>query len=150
MDADINVRRAGGVAVAVLHGDYDLGNSAALHAELLDVLRSRPSGIVLDLSEVHFCDLTCLRTMAGIGHRANAVGAWVRVAGASAMVRRMLEVTGMSASLPTFGDVELALRGSRVRPVLPAGRAVSAPAGTDTRVIGRTDPQYAAPTPTEV
>ena len=150
MDADINVRRAGGVAVAVLHGDYDLGNSAALHSELLDVLRSRPSGIVLDLSGVDFCDLTCLRTMAGIGHRAAAVGAWVRVAGAKSMVRRMLEVTGMSASLPTFPDVELALRGSRVRPVLPAGRAVHAPAGADTRVIGRTNPQYAAPTPSEV
>ena len=66
------------------------------------------------------------------------------------MVRRMLEVTGMSASLPTFPDVELALRGSRARPVLPAGRQMNTPAGSDTRVVGRSNAQYAAPTPTEV
>jgi anti-sigma B factor antagonist len=138
------------VAVAVLHGDYDLGNSAALHTELLDVLRSRPSGIVLDLSDVAFCDLTCLRTMASIGHRAAAMGAWVRVAGASTMVRRMLEVTGLSASLPAFPDVELALRGSRIRPMLPGGRAVSAPAVSDSGVTARLNSFSAAPTPTEV
>ena len=110
--------------VAVLHGEYDLGNAAALQTELLDVLRARPTGIVLDLSEVSFCDLTSLRTMATIGNRAAAVGSWVRLAGVSASLRRMLDLTGLSASLPFFGGVEEALRGPRSRR-LPTGRRVS-------------------------
>lgn len=122
MDAEVDVRRAGGVAVAVLHGDYDLGNVAELHAELLEVLRVRPTGIVIDLGDAGFCDLTALRAMASIGRRAAAVGVWVRAAGPAPMVRRMLEVTGLCACLPAYADVELALRGSRSRAVLPPGR----------------------------
>jgi anti-sigma B factor antagonist len=149
VDADVDVRRAGGVAVAVLHGDYDLGNVAALHAELLEVLRVRPTGIVIDLGEAGFCDLTALRAMANIARRAAAVGVWVRAAGPAPMVRRMLEITGLCACLPTFADVELALRGTRGRAVLPAGRA-HMNGETDTRVTGRTSTLHAAASRHEV
>lgn len=148
MDADVDVRRAGGVAVAVLHGDYDLGNVATLHAELLEVLRARPTGIIIDLAEAGFCDLTALRAMANIARRAAAVGVWVRAAGPAPMVRRMLEITGLFACLPTYADVELALRGARGRAVLPAGRASLA--GDDTRVTGRATSMHAAASRPEV
>ena len=133
----------------MLHGDYDLGNVAALHAELLDVLRARPTGIVIDLAEAGFCDLTALRAMANIARRAAAVGVWVRAAGPTPMVRRMLEITGLFACLPTYADVELALRGSRGRAVLPAGRA-SLVGDPDTRVTGRATSMHAAASRHEV
>ena len=38
------------------------------------------------------------------------------------MIRRMLDITGLCAALPTYPDVEFALRGQRGR--VPAGRAV--------------------------
>jgi anti-sigma B factor antagonist len=122
VDANMNVRRAGNVAVAVLHGEYDLGNAAVLNAELVDVLRCRPAGIVLDVAEVDFCDLACLRSMANLGRRAAAVGIWVRIAGPKPMLRRLLDVTGLGSSLPAYPDVELALRGSRRPPRVPGGR----------------------------
>ncbi len=149
MDADVDVRRAGGIAVAVLHGDYDLGNVAGLHAELLEVLRVRPTGIVVDLSEAGFLDLTALRAMANIARRATAVGVWVRAAGPTPMVRRMLEITGLGASLPTYADVELALRGARGRAVLPAGRA-NLNGDPDHRVTGRANSLHAAASRSEV
>lgn len=149
MDAVVDVRRAGGVAVAVLHGDFDLGNVAALHAELLEVLRVRPTGIVIDLGEAGFCDLTALRAMANIARRSAAVGVWVRAAGPAPMLRRMLEITGLYACLPTYADVELALRGNRGRAVLPAGR-VHHSGESDTRVSGRTTPLHAAASRPEV
>ncbi|HEX3828511.1 MAG TPA: STAS domain-containing protein [Sporichthyaceae bacterium] len=121
MDAEISVRRAGNVAVAVLQGEYDLSNAAAMYAELIDVLRCRPTGIVLDVAAVEFCDLACLRSMANLGRRAAAVGIWVRMAGPSPMMRRLLEITGLGASLPAYRDVELALRGTR-RATVPGGR----------------------------
>lgn len=127
MDASLTVRRSGGVVVVALSGDYDLGRAAALHTDLLDALRSRPTGIVVDLGEVSFIDLACLRTMANLGRRSVAVGTWFRLAGPSPIARRLLEITGLCASLPCYPDVELALRGARARPSIPAAaRAVSA------------------------
>ena len=127
MDANLAVRRAGGVVVVALSGDYDLSRAATLHTQLLDVLRARPTGIVIDLSEVTFCDLACLRTMANLGRRSTAVGTWMRMAGPSPIVRRLLEITGLCASLPCFGDIEAALRG-KARAGVPAGRGADMPA----------------------
>jgi anti-anti-sigma factor len=121
MDANLAVRRAGGVVVVALSGDYDLSRTATLHTQLLDVLRSRPTGIVIDCSEVTFCDLACLRTMANLGRRSTAVGTWMRMAGPSPIVRRLLEITGLCTSLPCYGDIEAALRG-KPRASVPAGR----------------------------
>ena len=143
----MNVRRAGNVAVAVLHGEYDLSNLNALRAELVEVLRSRPTGIVLDLAEVEFCDLACLRSMANIGRRAAAMGVWVRAAGPTPMIRRMLEITGLCAALPSYPDVEFALRGPRGR--VPAGRAVSEPLDTGNVAGARRKPVPAAATHNE-
>jgi anti-anti-sigma factor len=146
VDAIVTVRRASGVAVAVLHGDHDLSNAPALHAELLDVLRTRPTGLVIDFSEATFCDLAALRTMAGFGRRAAAVGVWVRVAGPSPIVRRLLEITGLCASLPIYADVELALRGARARVGVPkTGRRVSTAATSDTRIDAQPREIFAGP-----
>ncbi len=127
MDANLAVRRAGGVVVVALSGDYDLSRAATLHTQLLDVLRARPTGIVIDCSEVTFCDLACLRTMANLGRRSTAVGTWMRMAGPSPIVRRLLEITGLCASLPCYLDIDAAIRGKALAGV-HAGRGVDIPA----------------------
>ncbi|MGQ0632089.1 MAG: STAS domain-containing protein [Sporichthyaceae bacterium] len=146
---ELAVRRAGGIAVVSLAGDLDLSNTASLHAQLLDVLRARPAGMVIDLSEVTFCDLACLRTMSNLGRRAQSVGIWVRLAGPSPIVRRLLEITGLCACLPCFADVELALRG-KSRPSVPAGRSSSVASGDDTRITPGAVRVYAATGQNEV
>jgi anti-anti-sigma factor len=151
VDAIVTVRRASGVAVAVLHGDHDLSNAPVLHAELVEVLRCRPTGLVLDFSEASFCDLACLRTLAGFGRRAAAMGVWVRVAGPSPIVRRLLEITGLCRSLPIYPDVELALRGARGRAGVPkSGRRVSTASTSDTRITASPSEIYAGPGTPEV
>jgi len=120
MGETVAVRRAGGVAVAVLRGEYDLGNAPALRRQLVDVLRQRPVGVVIDLSQVSFCDLACIRTLVALRRRAEALGAWIRLAAPPPLLCRMLDLTGLGGSLPVFGDVEQALRGPRGR-ATPAG-----------------------------
>jgi anti-sigma B factor antagonist len=115
MDETVVVRRAGAVAVAVLHGEYDLGNASALRRQLVSVLRQRPVGLVIDLSQVSFCDLACIRTLVALRRRAEALGAWIRLAAPPPLLCRMLDLTGLGASLPVFSDVEHALRGPRGR-----------------------------------
>lgn|GEM_PF-3422765 len=149
MDGNVSVRRAGSVAVAVPHGEYDIANVSTLRAELVDILRSRPTGIVVDLSDVEFCDLACLRSMAGIGNRAAAVGVWVRIAAPSPLIRRLLEITGLSVSLPAYPDVEQALRGPRNRLGAQPGRAASERVDAEGRDPGRAKTMRAATTWTE-
>jgi anti-sigma B factor antagonist len=122
MDETVAVRRAGGVVVAVLRGEYDLGNAPALRRQLLSVLRQRPVGLVIDLSQVSFCDLACVRTLVALRCRAEALGAWIRLAGPPPVLCRMLDLTGLGASLPVFSDVEHALRGPRGRGALAGVR----------------------------
>jgi anti-sigma B factor antagonist len=120
MDETVAVRRAGGVVVAVLRGEYDVGNAAALRRQLTDLLRQRPAGLVIDLSQVSFCDLACLRTLVALRRRAEALGTWIRLAAPPPLLRRTIDLTGLGGSLPVFGDVEAAFRGRRAVPV-PAG-----------------------------
>ncbi len=120
MDDSVTVRRASGVAVAVLHGEYDIGNAPALRKQLVDVLRQRPIGLVVDLSQVSFCDLACIRALVAVRGRADALGAWLRLAAPPPLLCRLLDLTGLGASLPVFSDVEQAMRGLRGRST-PAG-----------------------------
>ena len=120
-DATVIVRKAGAVVVAALRGDYDISNASAVRKRLVDVLRQRPAGLVIDLGDVSFCDLACLRALATLRCRAEALGAWVRLAAPSPVVSRMLELTGLGASLPAYCDVEQALRASHHRIPHPSG-----------------------------
>jgi anti-sigma B factor antagonist len=126
MDERVAVRRAGDVAVAVLHGEYDLRDAPALRRQLMAVLRQRPVGLVIDLSQVSFCDLACMRTLVALRCRADALGAWIRLAGPPPLLCRMLDLTGLGALLPVFGDVEQALRGPRSRYAPPVRHLATA------------------------
>ncbi len=85
--------------VAVL-GEVDLSNAHVLARRLRELLRSYPDlPVVLDLSELGFCDCAGLsvlleaRSSAMAGHRS------LRVAAVSRLVIRLLEVTGTAELL---------------------------------------------------
>lgn len=113
-DADITVRRTAGVAVVTMSGELDVARVTTVRDQLLDVPRSLPTGIVVDLSGVAFCDLASLRVLAQLGRRAEEDGTWLRLAAPSPVVRRLLEISGLAATLPCFDDVEAALRGQNL------------------------------------
>lgn len=95
-----------------MSGDLDVNRVASLSTDFLEASGSAPSGIVVDLSEVTFCDVACLRVLANVARRADETGTWLRLAGASSMVRRLLQITGLDVALACFADVGSATRGS--------------------------------------
>ncbi len=73
-------RTAAGCTVATLSGELDLLCARVLREQLLSVLGPRASRLVVDLSEVSFCDASGLAVLVGIGRRARLLGGALRLA----------------------------------------------------------------------
>ncbi|MFE3451320.1 STAS domain-containing protein [Nonomuraea sp. NPDC059194] len=97
--------RAGPSAPTTVHlsGEIDIFTSKALRLKLLGALRHSTSLLVLDLSQVSFCDATGLAVMVGIQRRARAQGITLALTAPRPYMSRLLHITGLDRSLPMVG-----------------------------------------------
>jgi anti-anti-sigma factor len=138
-DLKLSVRRQDGCIIVTISGELDISSAYALHEQLLRVLGTRGSLLVVDLSGVTFCDASGLSAVAGADRRARLLGGALRLAAPSVPVTTVLELTG---SGPRFGisatvrdaTGRLAHPGApgtggsrRLSPGLPAARPPSRP-----------------------
>lgn len=85
-----------------LTGEIDIFTSAALRRRLLNALGSSTSLLVLDLSQVSFCDASGLAVLVGIQHRARPLGITVALTAPRPFMSRLLRMTGLDRSLPVM------------------------------------------------
>jgi len=78
--------------VIELSGELDLSNVGTLRAKLEPVVAARPRPVVFDLHNLEFMDSSGIALLLQIAAKARSV----RVRQPSALVRRMIEVTGLS------------------------------------------------------
>ena len=71
---DLSARTAGRVTIAELTGEVDIASVPALREQLLRLLRPGSSRLVIDLSEVSFCDASGLAVLVSTGRRARLLG----------------------------------------------------------------------------
>jgi anti-sigma B factor antagonist len=91
------------VVVVTVSGEVDL----SVHERLLDALRSAVkvadsedrTGIVVDLAEASFLDSVGIRVLIQGRKAADLAGIGYRVTGATGMVQRVLDITGVLAFL---------------------------------------------------
>ncbi|WP_433359612.1 STAS domain-containing protein [Actinoplanes sp. CA-142083] len=95
--------------VVAVRGNLDL-DSAAVLTTTLDQVLDRPSPrVVVDLSEVEFCDSTGLSAFV-VGHnRATATGGWLRLAAPTAFLADLLETVGLAPRIGVYPTVADAL-----------------------------------------
>ncbi|MEV0231882.1 STAS domain-containing protein [Nonomuraea sp. NPDC050786] len=86
-----------------LYGELDMFTSPALRSRLLDILKSSTSLLILDLSEVSFCDASGLAVMVGIQQRARPMGITVALSSPRPFMSKLLRITGLDRSLPMAG-----------------------------------------------
>ncbi|MFE9701961.1 STAS domain-containing protein [Streptomyces sp. NPDC005930] len=89
-----------GLAVATVAGDVDMHTADTLRHEASDVIRRGSPHLVLDLSQVGFCDSAGLSALIGLWHAAQAAGGALRLANVPDRLMRMLVLTGVDAVLP--------------------------------------------------
>jgi anti-anti-sigma factor len=118
-----------GCAVAILPEEIDLANADEVSDTLLALLNRGASGVIADMSGTRFCDAAGVRAIARAHHRAQSLGAWLRVVIVHPAVRKVFRLTGVDGMV-------------RVCPVLrqalpPVDLALDAPEQQTPELIAR-------------
>ncbi|MGY0005389.1 STAS domain-containing protein [Micromonospora sp. I033] len=89
-------RRDGGPARLRLAGELDLSTAPELSAAIDRLAAEGHRELLLDLTELTFCDSTGIAAFVRGDNVAAAAGGWLRVTGATGRVARVLQVTGLA------------------------------------------------------
>jgi anti-sigma B factor antagonist len=110
----IEVRRPQqGVVQIVLLGEHDLASSAALERTIGDAL-PQAEHLVVDVTETEFIDSSTIGALLRSRNRAERAGVGFNlVVGPDSVVRRVLEVTDVLATLNSVDELEVALQPAR-------------------------------------
>ncbi|MFI0242984.1 STAS domain-containing protein [Streptomyces sp. NPDC016845] len=101
----------GEVAVAAVRGAIDYDTRPPLQEALARACtRARtPAKVVVDLSAVPFLDSGGVNTLLIAYREATGTGGWLRLAGASAAVLRVLDLVGLDSVIDVYPTVQAAL-----------------------------------------
>ncbi|SCL28129.1 anti-anti-sigma factor [Micromonospora rhizosphaerae] len=97
-------RLDGGGVCLRLAGELDISTAPALNAAIDRLADEGERQLLVDLSELNFCDSTGIAAFVRGDNRASADGGWLRVTGATGRVQRVLQVTGLAEVLRYDAD----------------------------------------------
>jgi anti-sigma B factor antagonist len=95
--------------IARLESDLDIVSAPALRQRLRSVLSPGVRLLIIDLTEVSFCDVAGLAVLIGTQRYARARGITVRLAAPSSPVARLLHITGLDRFLTICATLSAAL-----------------------------------------
>ncbi|MFJ8041679.1 STAS domain-containing protein [Kitasatospora sp. NPDC096147] len=104
---------ADGTVVVHLVGEIDLDQGAALEDTLTRIVEARPPRLVVDMTEVGYCDSAGLNALLKTRRAAAATGTRLVVAGIGERISRLFWATGTTGVFTITETVEDAL--ARVR-----------------------------------
>ncbi|GAA4579683.1 STAS domain-containing protein [Micromonospora coerulea] len=99
-----HAERDDGQACLRLAGELDMSTAPELTAAIDRLARAGERHLLIDLTELTFCDSTGIAAIVRGDNRAAAEGGWLRVTGASGRVARVLQVTGLADVLAYRAD----------------------------------------------
>ncbi|MBE1588289.1 STAS domain-containing protein [Nonomuraea angiospora] len=98
--APLGVANPSSTTTVHLSGEIDIFSSAALRRRLLNTLHYSTSLLIIDLSQVSFCDAGGLAVLVGIQHRARRMGITLALRAPRPFMSRLLRTTGLDRGLP--------------------------------------------------
>ena len=107
----LSVRSQNGYTIAAIGGDLDIASVPALREQLREVLGPHANRMVVDLSEVTFCDASGLAVLIGIRRRAGLHGGVLRLAAPAPPVTAVLRLAGLERHFEIFPTVSEAAGG---------------------------------------
>ncbi|WP_327683553.1 STAS domain-containing protein [Streptomyces sp. NBC_00467] len=105
----VEVRTEGRSEVVKPAGELDHHTADLLRAPLEEALARGRSRLVIDCSELEFCDSTGLNVLLAARLQADAAGGGVHLAGLLPVVARVLEITGAEAVFTVHESLDAAL-----------------------------------------
>jgi anti-anti-sigma factor len=97
------------VTVLRLSGELDADTTSRLHATLANLLERPVPRIVVDVSDLRFCDSVGLSTFITSKQVIAARGGWLSFAGANPFLLNLMETVGLSRYFAIFPEVEDAI-----------------------------------------
>ena len=97
------------IAVLRLKGELDADTAATLQSALTDLLERPVPRIVVDLTDLKFCDSVGLSAFIISKQLITNRGGWLSFAGANPFLTRLLETVGLSRYFAIFPDVNAAI-----------------------------------------
>ena len=97
------------VAVLAVVGEIDHDSQPLLRTITEKALARNRNRLVIDLSNVGFCDSGGLSLFVDIHKRAEAHGGWLRLAGTQRPVLSILQATNLDRLLALYGTTEAAV-----------------------------------------
>ncbi len=85
-----------GAPVVTVSGELDISNAGLLEATVTSISDEQPERLIFDLSGLQFMDSAGIAVLIGAAAKVNAV----RLRDPSPIVRRVIELTGLSGVLP--------------------------------------------------
>lgn len=85
-----------GSPIVILGGELDSSNIDQLTEAVASILALRPKRLIFDLSELRFMDSAGISVLVGIAAQIEAL----QIRDPTPIVRRLIEVTGLSGVLP--------------------------------------------------
>ena len=99
-----------GPPVVTLSGEWDAADQR-LEEVLRGQLRAGNGRLVVDMLNVSFIDSSVVRALVGAHVETVERRGWVRLVYTHHVIRRVIEICGLTELLPQFGSVEAAARG---------------------------------------
>ena len=108
MQATVSDHRSD-VAVLRIRGELDADTAAQLHATLAGLLERPVPRIVVDVSDLKFCDSVGLSAFITSKQVIAARGGWLSFAGANPFLVSLMETVGLCRYFAIFPEVEDAI-----------------------------------------
>jgi anti-sigma B factor antagonist len=102
------------IAVLRLRGELDSDTAGQLHATMADLLERPVPRIVVDLTDLKFCDSVGLSTFITSKHVITARGGWLSFAGANPFLSQLMETVGLSRYFAIFPEVDDAIAAAQL------------------------------------
>lgn len=102
-DATVHVEEIGATALRVtVGGEIDLANSSDVEQQILEAISNQLIEVTVDLRDVEYIDSAGLRVLFTLGTRlATLQIGLVLLVATESPIRRVLEVSGVTTSIPT-------------------------------------------------
>ncbi|WP_027345091.1 STAS domain-containing protein [Hamadaea tsunoensis] len=106
MPLSTSATEAGAYGVLAVTGDLDLVTAPQLTRAAGELIAAGRRDVVIDASGLSFCDSSGITAFVAIATRLEDSGGRLAIAGATAIVRRILEISGLIEALVVTATVE--------------------------------------------
>jgi anti-anti-sigma factor len=106
MSLDIASDQHAGHPVLVVNGELDLATAPQLTSAALALVDAGADNVIVDARELSFCDSSGLTAFVRIANRLEPAAGRLAIVGPQAIVRRVLEISGLVETLVVVDSVD--------------------------------------------